>query len=79
MTIKFLKKHDFTKCALGISGIMESIEDLFKCDNCFCFTVNCLPDYTISAFAKLLDYFEFLEDVLFDFFTHFWVDFLGGF
>ena len=69
MAIEFLEEHNLTKSSLCISGIVERIKDFLQCDDLLGFLAECLPNDTVCAFTKLLDYLELAQDVWLDFFV----------
>ena len=55
MAVELLKEDDFSICALGISGILESIEDFLQCDNLLALLIYGLPDHSVSTLSQLLE------------------------
>lgn len=56
VAIEFLKKHDFSKGALGICGVLERVERLLDSHHLSRLFVDSLPDNAVSAFAQFLEH-----------------------
>ena len=71
MPVKLLQEHYFSKCPLGICGILESIENLLQGANSLGLFVDHFPHNPIGSLSNLLKHFVLFEHVIFNFVSHF--------
>jgi len=55
VVVKLLQEHYLSKCPLGVSRVLEGIENLLEGDNLLGFLVDGFSDYAVSSFAYLFD------------------------
>lgn len=53
--VQFLKEDDLSVGALGISRVLEGIEDLLEGEGLSCLAISNLPDDTVGSASDLLD------------------------
>ena len=69
--IELVEKNNFSESSLGISGMLECIEDFFQGHNLTRFFVGHFPDMPIGSATNLLDQAVSSQDMGLDFFAHF--------